>query len=58
MMARVARARVMATKRVMATNGNNTGIGYGKEGGRRLMAATMGTAQRTHLLALRLERGG
>jgi hypothetical protein len=46
-----------ATKRVMATNGNNTGNGYGKEGGRRLMAATMGMAGRTHPLALRLERG-
>ncbi len=34
------------------------GNGYGKEGGRRLMAATMGTAQRTRLLALQLERGG
>jgi hypothetical protein len=50
----------MATemKRVMATNDNNTGNGYIKEGGGRLMAATMGTAQRTHPLALRLERGG
>ena len=34
------------------------GNGYGKEGGRCLMAATMGTAQRTHPLALQLERGG
>jgi hypothetical protein len=47
-----------ATKRVMATNGDNTGNGYGKEGGGRSTAATMGTAQRTHPLALRLERGG
>jgi hypothetical protein len=57
-MARAARAMAMATKRVMATNGNNIDNGYSKEGGGRLMAATMGTAQRTHPLALRLERGG
>jgi hypothetical protein len=57
-MARVARAMVTATKRVMATNGDNTCNGYGKEGGGRLMAATMGMVQRSHLLALRLERGG
>ncbi len=36
----------MATKRVMATNRDNTGNGYGEEGGGRLTAATMGTAQR------------
>jgi hypothetical protein len=41
-----------ATKRVMATNDNNTGNGYGKEGGGRSTAATMGMAQRTHPLAL------
>ncbi len=35
-----------ATKRVMATNGDNTGNGYGKEGGGRLLAAMMGMAQR------------
>jgi hypothetical protein len=56
-MARAARAMAMATKRVMATNGDNTGNGYGKEGGGRSMVATMGMAQRTHLLALQLERG-
>ncbi len=32
-MARAARAMAMATKRVMATNGDNTGNGYSKEGG-------------------------
>ncbi len=52
------RAMPMATKRAMATGGNNTGNGYGKEGGGRSTAATMGTARRTHPLALRLERGG
>ncbi len=55
---RAARAMVTATKRAMATNGNNKGNGYGKEGDGRLMAATMGTARRTGPLALRLERGG
>ncbi len=47
---RVARATATATKRVMATNGNNTRNGYGKEGGGRLTTATMvmgmGTAQK------------
>jgi hypothetical protein len=51
-----------ATKRTMVINGDNTGNGYGKDGGGSLTAATMlmgmGTAQRTWLLALRLERGG
>jgi hypothetical protein len=54
--------RVMATvtKRAMATGGDNTGNGYGEEGGGRAMVATMvmGTAQRTWLLVLRFERGG
>ncbi len=58
MMARAARAMVTATKRAMATNGNNMGNGYGKEGDGHLMAVTMGMAQRTWLLALRVERGG
>jgi hypothetical protein len=35
-----------------------TGNGYGKEGGRRLTVAMMGTAQRTQPLTLQLERGG
>jgi hypothetical protein len=48
----------MATKRVMATKGDNTGNGYGKEGGGRSTAAMIGTGRRTHPLALRLERGG
>ncbi len=46
------RAMPMATKRAMVTNGNNTGNGYGKEGGRHSTVATMGTAQRTHPLVL------
>jgi hypothetical protein len=45
-MARAARAMAMATKRVMATNGDNTGNGYGEEGGGRSLAASMGTARR------------
>jgi hypothetical protein len=45
----------MATTRAMATNMGN---GYGKEGGRHLTAAKMGTTQRTWPLALGLERGG
>ncbi len=61
-MARVARAMAMATKRAMATNGNNTGNGYGKEASGQAMVATMamgrGTVQRTLPLMLRLERGG
>jgi hypothetical protein len=57
-MARAARVMAMVTKRMMVTDGNNTGNGYGKEGGRRLMAAMMGTVRRTHPLALQLERGG
>ncbi len=59
-------ARVMAmvtvTKRVMATDGDNTGNGDGKDGGERATAATMamgrGMARRTWPLTLRLERGG
>jgi hypothetical protein len=51
-----------ATKRAMATDSDNTGNGYEEEGGGHLTAATMamrlGTARRTRLLALRLERGG
>ncbi len=43
-MARAARVKATATKRVMATNGDNTGNGYGKEGGGCLTVATMGTA--------------
>jgi hypothetical protein len=57
-MVRAVRAKAMATKRGMATHGNTTSKGYGKEGDRRLTAAKMGTAQRTRMLALRLERGG
>jgi hypothetical protein len=45
------RARVMARKRAMATDGDNTSNGYGEEASRQAMAATMvmgrGTAQRT-----------
>ncbi len=61
-MARVVRAMAMATKRTMATDGDNTGKGDGKEGGKQATAATMamgrGMAQRTWPLTLRLERGG
>ncbi len=45
-MARAARAMATATKRVMATNGDNTGNGYGKEGGGRSTVATLGMAGR------------
>jgi hypothetical protein len=57
-MARAARAMVTTTKRAMATNGDKMGNSYGEEGDGRLMAATMGTAQRTWPLVLQLERGG
>jgi hypothetical protein len=63
-MARAARAMAMATttRRGMATKGDNTGNGYGKECGGPAMAATMamrmGMVQRTQPLVLRLERGG
>jgi hypothetical protein len=58
-MARAARAMAMEKKKaIMATNNDNTGNGYGEEDDGRLMSATMGTAQRTRPLALRLERGG
>jgi hypothetical protein len=57
-LATVARVMATATKRAMGTNGNNTGNGHGKEDDRPLMAAMMGMAQRTWLLALQLERGG
>jgi hypothetical protein len=42
--ARAARVMAMATKREMATDGNNTDIGYSKEGDRCSMVATRGTA--------------
>ncbi len=56
-------AMATATKMgAMATNGDNTGNGDGKEGSKRVMAATMAmgrdTARRTWPLTLRLERGG
>jgi hypothetical protein len=55
-------AMVTAMKRVMATDGNNMGNGYGKEASRQATAVTMvmgmGTAQRTWPLMLQLERGG
>jgi hypothetical protein len=57
-MARAARAMATATKRAMATDGDNTGHGYGEEDDGRSMATTMGTARRTRPLALRLDRGG
>jgi hypothetical protein len=56
------RAMAMVTKRAIATNVNTMDNGNGKEGGGCSTAATiamgMGMAQRTQLLALRLERGG
>jgi hypothetical protein len=58
MMAKVARAMATARKRAMTTDSDNTDNGYGEEGGRHLMAATMEMAQRTLPLALQLERGG
>ncbi len=55
-------AMAMVTKMAMATDGDNTGNGDGKEDGKRATVATMvmgmGTAQRTWRLTLRLERGG
>ncbi len=61
-MTRAARVMATATKRAMATGGDNRGNGYGKEGGGQATAATMamgmGTAQRSQPLALWLERGG
>jgi hypothetical protein len=60
-MPRAAMAMATPTKRVMATDGNNTGNGYDEEAGRQAMAVTtamgMGTVQRTWLLVLQLERG-
>jgi hypothetical protein len=43
-MARAARVMATATKMAMATDGNNSGNGYSKEGSRHLTAATMATA--------------
>jgi hypothetical protein len=61
-MTRAAWVMATATKRVMATNGNNMGNSYGKEGGGRSLAATMamgmGTAQRIQPLTQQLERVG
>jgi hypothetical protein len=61
-MVRVPRAMAMVTKRAMATDGNNTGNGYGEEASRQATAATMAmgmeTALRTWPLMLQLERGG
>ncbi len=55
-MARVARVMAMATKRAIATDGNNMGNGYGKEASGQATVATMaigmGTAQRTWPLML------
>ncbi len=51
-MVRAARAMATATKRAMATDGNNMGNGYGKEGDRRSMAEMMGMARKTRPLML------
>ncbi len=47
-MMRLARVMAMATvmKRAMATDGNNTGNGDGKEGGEQATAATMAMGRR------------
>ncbi len=50
--AKVARAMALATKRAMATNGNNMDNSYGKKGGGHLTVAMMGMAQRTRPLVL------
>jgi hypothetical protein len=59
-MVRVAGAMATATKRVMATNGDNLGNGYGKMADGQATAATtamgMGTTQRTWPLMLQLDR--
>jgi hypothetical protein len=61
-MTREKRAMAMATKRVVAKNGDNAGNGYGKEGGEQATAVTialeMGTAQRIWSIVLQLARGG
>jgi hypothetical protein len=57
-MARAARVMAMVMKRAMATNGNTTDNGYGKEDDGCLTAATRGMAPRAQLLALQLKRGG
>jgi hypothetical protein len=44
-MARASRVMATAMKRVMATKGDNTGNGYGEEGGGHSLAATMGMAR-------------
>ncbi len=58
----MAMATAMATKRPMATDGDNMGNGYGEKASGQATAATMamgmGTVQRTWLLTLQLERGG
>jgi hypothetical protein len=51
-MARAARVMWMATKRAMATNGNNMGNGYGEEIDGCFMAAMMVMVRRTWPLAL------
>jgi hypothetical protein len=63
-MMRAARVIAMATvtKRLVATDGDNMGNGYGEEASGQAMVATMamgiGMAQRTWPLTLQLERGG
>jgi hypothetical protein len=51
-MASAAREMATATKRVMATDGNNTGNGYSKEGEGCLTAAMIRIGGRTRPLAL------
>jgi hypothetical protein len=52
------KAIAMAMKRVLATDGDNTGDGFSREGGGCSTAAMMEMVQRTRLLALPLEREG
>ncbi len=55
-------AMATVTKRLVATDGDNMGNGYGEEASGQAMVATMamgiGMAQRTWPLTLQLERGG
>jgi hypothetical protein len=53
-MARAARVMATATKRAMATNGDNMDNGYCKEDDGRSTAVTRGMAQRTWPLVLQL----
>ncbi len=53
-MTRAARVMAMAKakKRAMATNGNNMGNGYGKEGGGQATGATMAMGKRMGMMVV------